>query len=305
MGSPSKTKPVSPSKTKPVSKTKKSSPSQTKPDSPKKTDSKTKPEPATATEYNFDDILNITIHKRPHCLDANLKDLNSFFNANNISSKDRYKIIIHILLDNIENNRCIPETADETANPNKTLINEIETNYKSSIDQKLDEVKQRLRVKIVVNSEIRKNNEKQREKQEKKREEQEKQKQEKQKQEKQKQEKQKQEKQREEKQKQEKQREEKQKQEKQREEQKKEKEEPEKTKVNLNKDCPSFGKNPKPVTSRLQYYKQALTFHPDKNSDCKDLAREKFQQLNEYMEEWKIMEERKKNEERKKMEKRE
>ena len=260
----SPTKPFSPAKpfspTKPDSKTKKNSPSQTKPVSP------AKPE----KEYNFDNILNDVdnaIHKRKHCSNINLKDFNSYFNVKKITLEDRYKIIIHILLDNIEKNRCIPENENETENPNNTLINEIETNYKSFIDNKLDSVKQKLHVKIVINSEIRKMNEKikeEREKQEKIREEQ-----------KQKEEREKQEKIREK----QKQKEEREKQEKIREKQKKEKE-----KTN----CPSLGKEPKPITkNKKEYLTQALIFHPDKNSSCLEQATEKFKKLGEYLDKWK------------------
>jgi len=43
--------------------------------------------------------------------------------------------------------------------------------------------------------------------------------------------------------------------------------------------CPSYNKNPVPCNSKKDYYKQALIFHPDRNSVCEKSSGEKFKQL--------------------------
>ena len=57
-------------------------------------------------------------------------------------------------------------------------------------------------------------------------------------------------------------------------------------------DIKKITNNIKPFTNRQEYRKQAFTFHPDKNDGCKEEATKKFQQLSQYLEEWKTMEER-------------
>jgi len=43
--------------------------------------------------------------------------------------------------------------------------------------------------------------------------------------------------------------------------------------------CPSKGKKPKTCQTRKEYKEQALIFHPDRNIDCKEKAKVKFQEL--------------------------
>ena len=50
-------------------------------------------------------------------------------------------------------------------------------------------------------------------------------------------------------------------------------------KIPVVKDCPSYGKEPVPCDDMNPYRKQALLFHPDKNSSCASDAKTKFQKL--------------------------
>jgi curved DNA-binding protein CbpA len=44
-------------------------------------------------------------------------------------------------------------------------------------------------------------------------------------------------------------------------------------------DCPCKHKTPVRCTSKKDYFKQSLIFHPDKNTGCQELAKRKFQEL--------------------------
>jgi hypothetical protein len=46
--------------------------------------------------------------------------------------------------------------------------------------------------------------------------------------------------------------------------------------------CPSAGKEPTAINNIKDFIDQALIFNPEKNTDCKDLATQKFKQLNEF-----------------------
>jgi hypothetical protein len=52
------------------------------------------------------------------------------------------------------------------------------------------------------------------------------------------------------------------------------------------KDCPSDGLEPKPVNSKIEYAKQALVFHPDKNTGCSGESTKKMATLNVLLQEY-------------------